>query len=139
MSIDRDDAWAGGEADHQPPTQYKPSDASPTYTRHDDPDVTDDLNQPLTSPSPDPEPVTEPVKRPKPKKSKEKKARKREDAPSTPETEPTAADESESWVSGLKDPDNPDPYGFDELDEPRPDPEPEPESKKRRFGRKKAE
>lgn len=143
LRIDRDDAWAGGDADYQPPSQYKPADAAPAHPEPSatdyDYDLTQDLNEPIMPPAPEPEPIEEPEPAKPKKKAKKPRKRKSDTPPPEPESEPQPVDESESWVSGLKDPDNPDPYGFDELDEPSPpDAEPEPETKKRRFGRKKS-
>ena len=150
-SIDRDDAWAGSDADYRPPTQYRPSDAAPEFPAPSaadlDDDITQDLHRPIISPAPEPavepaaepspEPAAEPSPEPaaepepvKPKKTKKSRKSKKE------EPAPEPADDSESWVSGLKDPNNPDPYGFNDLDEP---PEPAPEPKKRRFGRRKSD
>jgi len=155
LRVEREEAWSESS------TRFPPADSHHTDTdhteRYDDHYTPVERSEPVSNmhettidlPA-DPEPPTpepaadKPAKKTKPKTKKPRKT-KADPAPvepsATTETIAPEPDGTESWVSELRDPDNPDPYGFDELDKldkpAEPAPEPEPTTKKRRFGRKK--
>ncbi|MFD0557438.1 hypothetical protein FB566_2708 [Stackebrandtia endophytica] len=141
LRVEREEAWGSAPSPFPPTDPQHGGSTDPVSTMHA---TTIDL--PAAPEPPTPDPVTEPAPEKPAKKAKAKKPRKAKtktdpvpvEAETPTEPAEPDSDGTASWVSELRDPDNPDPYGFDELDTHDEPTEPAPEPKKRRFGRKKS-